>query len=450
MTEHPPLPRHPQLPQHTGLRIDADAREALAATGLDVSILDPTDLRAARQWLQADARGFHDPARSADLLEVLAHEIAADLITAVHDPSSADPDSPVATARSWPMGLTVPGGKTLPAWAVTSITVSPTHRRRGIARALLPAELRYARALGLPLAMLTATEATIYGRFGFGPAAHQAHYRVDTVRAHWTGPTPSGRVHFVTAASIKNDGPAVFERSRRPGEVDRRDIWWSHALGLVPQDPDSEKRSLRCVRYDDESGAMQGFAVYSIVPGDEGYPARLDLADLVAATDDAYAALWHFVIDMDLVSEISAPLRNVSEPVSWQVADRRAVRKSVERDHLWLRIIDVPAVLNARTYAAPGIFMLTVTDDLAISDGEYLLTVDTSGLGDTVRLTTPGPADAARVTVSIADLGSLYLGAGNAVDLARAGRLSEQSMDAAGHLDSAFHSPQSPRLSTWF
>lgn len=438
------------MTEHSSLPVDVDSRDALAATGLQLSHLDPTDEAAARHWLQADARGFHDPARSDELLGVLAREISSDLVTAVHDPSGADPDSPVATVRSWPMGLTVPGGGTLPAWAISSVTVAPTHRRRGIARALLPAELRYARALGLPMAMLTVSEATIYGRFGFGPAAYQTHYRVDTARARWSGPTPAGRVHFITAASLFTDGPAIFERSREPGEVDRREIWWNHALGLVPQDPDSEKRSLRCVRYDDENGAAQGFAVYSIALGDEGYPARLNLVDLVAATNDAYSALWHFVIDMDLVTEVSAPLRGTSEAVAWQVLDRRAVRKSLERDHLWLRILDVPTALNARSYSAPGIFVLLVTDDLGFAAGEYLLTVDAEGAGLAHPLTGPAPDGAARVSLSVADLGSLYLGAGNALDLVRAGRLTEQTRDAAARVDAAFHSPHTPRLSTWF
>ncbi|MDH6235748.1 GNAT family N-acetyltransferase [Cryobacterium sp. CG_9.6] len=438
------------MTEHISLPVDVQSRDALAAHGLDLRILDPADKAAARHWLQADARGFHDPARSDDLLGVLESEMATDRVTAVYDRTGADPDSPVATARSWPMNLTVPGGGELPAWAITSITVAPTHRRRGIARALLPAELRTAQALGFPLAMLTVTEATIYGRYGFGPAAHQAHLRIDTTRARWRGPTPDGRVTFVTPASLFADGPAIFERSRQPGEVDRRPVWWSHALGLVPQDPDSEKRSLRCVRYDDADGHAQGFAVYSIVLGDDGYPARLNLADLVAATDDAYAALWHFVIDMDLVTEVSAPLRSVREPLVWHVLDRRAVRKTVERDHLWLRILDVPATLSARTYAAPGIFQLTVTDDLGFAGGEYLLTVGSSGRGTAHPLTTAAPAGTTHVSVSVADLGALYLGAGSTVDLARAGRLHSTTMDAAARLDATLYSPHTPRLSTWF
>ena len=55
-------------------------------------------------------------------------------------------------------------------WAISMVTVAATHRRRGIARGLLEGELRAAASAGVPMAGLTVTEATIYGRYGFGPA----------------------------------------------------------------------------------------------------------------------------------------------------------------------------------------------------------------------------------------------------------------------------------------
>src|SRR5690606_17568685 len=76
---------------------------------------------------------------------------------------------------------------------------APTHRRRGIARQLLEAELRTASGLGLPLAMLTVSEATIYGRYGFGPAAMAADWRIDTARVRWTGPASPGRLELIGA-----------------------------------------------------------------------------------------------------------------------------------------------------------------------------------------------------------------------------------------------------------
>jgi predicted acetyltransferase len=204
------------------------------------------------------------------------------------------------------------------------------------------------------------------------------------------------------------------------------------------------------VRFDDAAGTAQGFALYRVALEQNSFPGRLELADLVAATDDAYAALWRFLIEMDLVSTVVAPLRSVSEPVTWQVADHRAVRKTNERDHLWLRILDLPATLGARRYGAPGGYLLSVTDDLGFADGDFLLTV--AGDGRAEAHPSPGPASAhrAHVSLSTADLATLYLGGTSAVDLARAGRLVERSTDAAARLDAAFHTGAAPHLSTWF
>lgn len=442
------------MTSYTSAPVDPESSAVLTERGLRLAVLDAADEPGLKRWLLADARGFHEVTPTEGTLEVQVEDIATDRVTGVWDASQADPETPVATVRSWEMGLTVPGGAALDSWAISSVTVSPTHRRQGIARAMLTAELRTAVQLGLPLAMLTVSEATIYGRYGFGPSARQAAYLVDTSRARWIGPTPTGRVQFVSAESLLADGPAVFERTRErsPGEVDRREIWWKRALGLLPNEPEAHKRGIRAVRYDDADGAIAGFALYEIALQGVSQPGRLKLVDLVAATDDAYAALWRFVIEMDMVSEIEAPLRSVSEPVAWQVSDHRAVRKTGERDHLWLRILDVPAALGARRYSAPGDYLLDVSDDLGFAQGRFLLTVAADG---TARVrphgdTDTAPAATVEVALSAADLASLYLGGTSAVDLARAGRIIEKTTDAAIRLDTALHSAYAPHLSTWF
>jgi predicted acetyltransferase len=182
-------------------------------------------------------------------------------------------------------------------------------------------------------------------------------------------------------------------------------------------------------------------------------PGQLKLVDLVAATDDAYAALWRFMVEMDMVNEIAAPLRSISEPVAWQVSDHRAVRKTGERDHLWLRILDVPTALGARRYAAPGDYLLDITDDLDFAQGRFLLTIAADGSGQAQRLPDAAagtPDGAVEVALTAADLASLYLGGTSAVDLARAGRILEKTPDAARRLDTALHSAYTPHLSTWF
>ncbi|MCU1445523.1 GNAT family N-acetyltransferase [Cryobacterium sp.] len=435
--------------------VDPESATVLTERGLRLSVLDASDEVGLKRWLLADARGFHEITPTEGTLEVQVEDIATDRVTGVWDATSADPETPVATVRSWEMGLTVPGGTALASWAISSVTVSPTHRRQGIARAMLTSELRTAVRLRLPVAMLTVSEATIYGRYGFGPSVRQSSYLVETPRARWIGPTPAGRVQFVNPESLLTDGPAVFERTRErcPGEVDRREIWWKRILGLLPNEPEAHKRGIRAVRYDDADGAIAGFALYEIALQNVSQPGQLKLVDLVAATDDAYAALWRFMVEMDMVNEIAAPLRSISEPVAWQVSDHRAVRKTGERDHLWLRILDVPTALGARRYAAPGDYLLDITDDLDFAQGRFLLTIAADGSGQAQRLPDAAagtPDGAVEVALTAADLASLYLGGTSAVDLARAGRILEKTPDAARRLDTALHSAYTPHLSTWF
>ena len=448
--------------------IDEESAARLAADGLDLRLIGADDTDARRHWHRATARGFHEAAPDAGELDRRLANTAGDRVTAVLDATAADPLTPVATVRSWPMGLSVPGGGTMPAWAISSVTVSPTHRRRGLARALLTAELRTAHRLGLPLAMLTVSEATIYARYGFGPAAYQASIAITTgdARRAPTVTAGAGRLHFVTPESLRRDGPAIFEaaRKRGAGDVDRRDSLWDRILGLTtpataepttsaaPVPPTMGTPTRQTVRFDDPTGRPQGFAVYSVALEGEAYPGRLDLVDLVAATDAAYTALWRFLLDLDLIGEVSAPLRNIAEPLAWQLENPRAVRASDERDHLWLRLLDVPAALERRRYAAPGVFRLDVSDDLGIAGGEFLLTVGSDGAGSAHPLAAgeAAPVAAAHLTLSVADLAALYLGGPSAVVLSRAGRVTEQTADAAARLDAAFRTGTPPHLSTWF
>ena len=455
--------------------LDSESVAALADTGLQFRLLDATatatpadadaDAEALRRWLLAEARGFHDPEPTDERLAGQAAEIAGDRISGVYDDTGADAATPVATIRSWLMDLTVPGGAALPAWAISSVTVSPTHRRRGVARALLGSELRTAAAAGHALAMLTVSEATIYGRFGFGPAVHQAHYRIDTTRTRWSGPIPDGRVQFVTPESLLVDGPAVFDRARRqsPGEVDRRADVWSSRLGLNPRHPGATSRDHRAVRYDDDAGVTQGYTVYTVAITGNSFPARLTLIDLVAATDDATAALWRFLIEMDLVTEIDAAGRSVSEALPWLITDRRAVTKVDESDHLWLRLLDVPAALEARRYAAADTLRFDVSDGLGFAQGCFDLTVTADGAARAVRISSDPDVPAhtgadladsstgpAHLAVTVADLGALYLGGVSALDLVRAGRARQLTPGAALRIDAVLRTPAPPFLSTGF
>lgn len=424
------------------LPIDETSRARLAAEGLRLDVLDLDDTAAYEAWFRAESRGFHGDEPTAEHIAWRrTFPLDVDRATGVWDDTIANPAEPVATTLCWPADLTVPGHRSVPAWAVSGVTVAPTHRRRGIARALMEAELRTASALGLPVAMLTVSESSLYGRYGYAPAALARDVTVKTRRVRWHVPAPAGRVQFVTAEQLRQDGAAIVEQARlqTPGQISYSGVLWERQLGFSPSDQNAKR--LRFIRYDDADGAAQGFAVYRMVENAHDFTEHeLVLQTLVATTNDAYVGLWRFLVEMDLVSTISAHLRPVDEPLRWMIDDFRAVQVR-EFDHLWIRVLDVPAALTARTYARPDRIGIQVTDPLGFADGTWLLEVAESG--DATVTASSEPSD---VTVSVNALGSLYLGGANLRHLVATGSVSGD----AERLDGLFRAPVEPYLSIWF
>ncbi|MFC5677849.1 GNAT family N-acetyltransferase [Aeromicrobium endophyticum] len=428
---------------HLDLPIDETSRARLAEQGLDLRVVDTSDAAEHTAWSDAVNRGFLGPAAPAEQTEARRAHVQHDRLVGVYDPTAAVPAEPVATTHCWPAELTLPGARTVTSWAISGVTVSQTHRRRGIARALIEAELRTAVSLGLPIAMLTVSESTIYARFGFSPAALARNLTVSTRRVRWTGPEPTGRVHHVTPEQLRDQGHPIVERVRAtlPGDVGyaATSNFWLRQIGLGIGDDNA--KNLRLVRYDDIAGTPQGFAVYQLVEDEADFSNHtLKLHTLVAATTDAYAGLWRFVLEMDLVATVTAHLRPVDEPLRWMIDDFRAVHVD-EVDHLWVRVLDVATSLRSRTYAAPGRVVLRVDDPLGLAAGTFALDVDAAGQA-TVAVTD----DAPDATVTVNALGSLLLGGVSARTLTAAGSVSGD----AERLDEMFRSPVEPFLSTWF
>lgn len=428
--------------------IDPISADRLSAQGLRLGTVDTTDAAAFRVWLEAETRGFHGPLMNDRQVTEQTTGLTHRRSTGVWDDSIADAESPVATVSGWPMALTVPGERSIDTWGISAVTVAPTHRRRGIARAILESELRTASALGLPLAILTVSESTIYGRYGFAPAALTANFTIDTSRAAWAGPVPGGRVQFLSIQELAEQGPEIIERVRlaTPGQVEFDGTLWTRLVGTTG-DPE-ENRKLRCARYDDESGAAQGFVIYSVTETPNDYSRHtIDVKYLSSATDDAYAALWRFLLEQDLVTTITALLRPVDEPLQWMVTDFRAV-SGITQDHLWVRVLDVPTALEARSYPVDATLVVSVTDPLGFAQGAFSIVVrDGEATVSSVDETT---SDAATIALGVNELGALYLGTVSATTLERAGRLRSVTAGAAEIADSLFRSARAPWLSIWF
>ncbi|MEJ3404741.1 GNAT family N-acetyltransferase [Rathayibacter sp. YIM 133350] len=439
-----------RLPDAAARSLDEVARADLATHGLEYGLVDTSDAVAFASWFQAVGRGFLERRLTEEVLGANLAGLATRRTTGVWDGAVPDAAVPVATVSSWVAPLTMPGGDALAAWAVSAVTVAPTHRRRGIARALMQGELRTASAAGVPVAILTASEATIYGRFGYGAASRIASVEVDRRRAQWIGPRSPGRVDFVEPAALHPRAADIDRRAaaRTPGEIGRWDYLFDRVLGLNA--PDSDRaRGVRTVRYADAEGEAQGFVAYHLTEVDHGW-GDLEVDYFSAATDDAYRALWKFLVEHDLVGSIRASLRSLDEPLPALIADSRAIRWTEVSDHLWVRILDPVRTLGTRRFSASGRLVLDVSDDLGFAAGRYLLQVDDEGRGSLETLGETDAAGAGVVRLGVAQLGSLSLGGFRPSTLAGAGAIEVDSQATLALAERMFAAERTPHLSIWF
>lgn len=423
---------------------DAASTDALAQSGLEYSRVS-ADSDDFVPFLRAVSRGFLGEEPSDDEIETARGALRERRLIGVYDRAAAAPDSPVGTIDSWSAELTVSPGRTLPLWSISAVTVAPTHRRRGVARALLTGELRSAADAGFAVAGLTVTEATIYGRWGFSPAAWASDVEIDTTRLRYTGPTVPGRYDFVEREAVPARLRAIHDRIRlrHPGSVPGWETRWRGLAGLNPGD--KEARSVRAVVYSGTDGTETGILVYTLHEDAAGdYSAHeLRIRALFADGAEAEAALWRFAIEHDLVRKVSASLQPAVPPVQWMVDDRRAVRATLT-DHHWLRVLDVPRALSARSYTAPLDTSIRVDDPLGFADGTWSIRIDAAGAAEVE------PVDGdAEVRVSVNALGSLLLGGVRSTELAAAGLVHGDPATLAA-VDAAFAPAATPLLDIWY
>ncbi|WP_309065120.1 GNAT family N-acetyltransferase [Microbacterium sp.] len=424
------------------LPTDPRSTARLADAGFDYRTVDMTDPAQAVPFSRAVTRGFlGDEPTDAALSETVLSMSARRCIGVFRQGAASD-ELPVGTIDGWVTPLTIPGGE-IPMWAISGVTVAATHRRRGIARNMLEGELRTAAAAGVPVAGLTVSEATIYSRYGFGHAVPMANVRVDTRRAGWVAPDSPGTVEYIEREQLARDLEQVHERSRRvrsgqiPGWAGR----WRRMAGL--SEADTKAAAVRGVRYIDAQGEVRGALAYTLEEHKDEFRAAMHIRHLGAETDEALRALWGFVVHHDLVTSADVDLRPVDDPLPWLVADHRAVTVTVH-DHGWLRILDVPAALSARSYRHPLDIVIRVDDALGFADGTWRLTVDENGSASVAAT-----EDAPHLRMGVVELSSLYAGGVRATQLAAAGRILGDAAVLAS-VDDALRTAQAAALGIWY
>ena len=314
-----------------------------------------------------------------------------------------------ATAATFMHAIGVPGGGSLPIAGLTMVTVRPTHRRRGLLGELTRRHLDDARERGLAASGLWASEATIYGRFGYGVAAeHDAVTVRDTTRVTVTA-RDFDDLEWVDESRAREVLPDIYARAtaQRPGVLRRSDVWWRERR-FMEFTWAREGASIRRHVVAKRGGQLVGYVAYRQRTKEDLTPGGVtEVIEMHGVDARAEATLWRFVLSMDLFREVhwwSAP---IDDPLALIVDDSRRVERR-RADNMWLRIDDVPAALRARRYASEGVLRFTV-------DGTAYELAVTDGRAECVK------TSHADVEIERRALGSLYLGGFAATRLAHAG-----------------------------
>jgi predicted acetyltransferase len=347
-----------------------------------------------------------------------------------------DRDRPVGFAAAYEFELTVPGGP-VPTAGVTWVGVLPSHRRRGLLRAFMSSITEQARAHGEPLAALWASEAAIYGRFGYGIAAPSVTLNVDSAKiAFRDDPGPAGAVRLVDVEEAYLLFPPVHEQVRmaRPGVLGRSEHWW-RAHRLADYEHARQGASRRFNAAVELDGEVAAYAVYRVKDEwEDGYAkGEVRLIEAFSSSPPATRELWRFLAGIDLTTSIRAELADPALPLVPMLVDPRALRPRLG-DGLWLHLVDVEAALRARSYEPGEPVVLEVRDDVQPSNaGRYRV-------GDGVERT----EEAAELVLDVRDLASAYLGAFSFERLALAGRVEELVPGALGRATALFRTPLPP------
>ncbi|WP_157597509.1 GNAT family N-acetyltransferase [Streptacidiphilus rugosus] len=398
------------------------------AARIDIRVITDDELPA---WGQALNAGFMRPKGDGD----------ADWLRQRFELGRAlgafDGERCVGTFRSFAKELTLPGGATAVADAVTNVTVSASHRRRGLLTRMMRQDLDAAAARGEAFAMLIAAEFGIYGRYGFGPASAQHGKLIDKQVAggiRVPAEAEGGSIELLTMAEYAKIGAELHDRFRRtrPGAVGRDTAVWRIRSGESPLPGTSFKEPLVAL-YRDPSGTPAGLLSY-VVSDDEWRnwlpkDVVLKVKDYFAVDWPAEAALWRFALEMDWIQRIDVWDIAPDSPLPLALHNQRACVDNNDStgDFLWVRILDVPQAFSARTYDAPGRVVFEVADAMGYAAGSYQLDVAEDGTG---RCTPADPAAEVDFALDVSDLAAVYFGHQPLERLQAAGLLTERRAGA--------------------
>ncbi|MFF1368978.1 GNAT family N-acetyltransferase [Streptomyces virginiae] len=347
--------------------------------------------------------------------------------------------------------LSVPGAD-LPCPGLTFVGVAPTHRRRGLLTGLMTEMLRRTADAGSPLAALWASEAAIYGRFGYGSATTGVTVEIDSTRPLALRIDPDRRpLRMVDPEeAVAVVGPFhEAARALRAGRPTRSAERWSQEWLAEQDEEDEELSPPRIIVLGEADRPIAGYVLYRTKPEDGAGAARVPglvrVDELEADTPAVAAALWECLASLDLTGTVRAWGRPVDDPLLHFAADRDQVRVTAQFPALWLRLIDVRAALTERSWAAPVEVVLEVHDArMPANAGRFRLAAGPDGA------TYEHADSAADLSLDVRELAACYLGGTRVQELVAAGLVREHTPGSAAALDAALRTAVLPHTADEF
>lgn len=385
----------------------------------DLIRLSPADAKPRlRAWYDAVRLGFHEARGGDEGFDRWLADTTADDATlwAVADPDNPE-GMPVGTLEGFDKTINA-GQREIAARLITDVTVRPTHRRRGLLRQMMGTELAETHRRGIPVVALTVTEATIYGRFGFGVSIRGHKIEVDTAERFGLLSSPgSGRVQLVPPAEAIDSVNTVFGRFHQStrGSVTWPTYYQDMMSGAWDAEAESQDKKTWFVLHRDADDQVDGYAAYRIGERGDG-PRTVNVLTMVTTSAQAHLALWEYLASIDLTGVVQYHNAPLNDPLPWAMRDSRGYRVTGQGDRLWTRILDPVACLAARPWRGDGTVVVAIDDPMGFAAGTYR--IESSGGAVEVTAVDVSP----EVTVPVDVLAGLWLGGANVPRMAAAGR----------------------------
>lgn len=403
---------------------------------VEIRTIAPEEMDA---WTEAMKVGFHVHAHPGE------GEWRRDRVDYERTFAAVDGGRMVGTARSFPTEITLPGGTAVPVGGLTNVTVHGTHRRQGLARRMLEADLAMCRERGEAASILIAAEWPIYGRFGYGPATETCTWMLDAAAEFVS--QGDGTVEAVTPEELLAVGPAAFERARvrRPGHIRRLDFWWPQIAGVKTFPPGDAWKGFQVVARDGD-GEVSGYCSYTVEDKWEERRPRstVVVSDWVSDGPGTSCRLWRHLAQLDWVTAVKSETHSVDEPLRWWLADGRHAVQTGRHDFVWLRPLDPARLLASRRSRVPGTVVVEVVDPEGVAAGTWRWASGPDGGECTATTASP------EVTLTAAALGAVLLGGTPVAHVRASGLLQEHADGAASRVDALLGWDTAPWCNDWF